>query len=142
MYKFTKNTHNQKNALVLFKETGCFSVHIGGDVRPRIRTPKRTTRDAHVRPRIRTPKRKTLDTHCECVIGDTRKSAQPRTRTEMRRSVSKPTIQRLSFLTLDKTLCRTQFLSDGILARRQCHTAAAEGAKLSTIIPLSERPPF
>ena len=30
-------------------------------------------------------------------------------------------------------LCRTEFLSHVILPRSQCHTAAAEGAKLSTI---------
>ena len=32
-----------------------------------------------------------------------------------------------------KTLCRTGFLPHIILTRWQCHTAAAEGAKLSTI---------
>ena len=32
-----------------------------------------------------------------------------------------------------KTLCRTELLSHVILTRSQCHTAAAEGAKLSTI---------
>ena len=35
--------------------------------------------------------------------------------------------------TLEKTLCRTEFLSHGILTRSLCHTAAAEGPKLSTI---------
>ena len=34
---------------------------------------------------------------------------------------------------LKKTLCRTELLSHVILTRSQCHTAAAEGAKLSTI---------
>ena len=34
---------------------------------------------------------------------------------------------------LKKTLCRTDLLSHVILTRSQCHTAAAEGAKLSTI---------
>ena len=33
----------------------------------------------------------------------------------------------------EKTLCRTELLSRIILTRSQCHTAAAEGAKLSTI---------
>ena len=35
--------------------------------------------------------------------------------------------------TLKKTLCRAGFLSHVPLQRPQCHTAAAEGAKLSTI---------
>ena len=34
---------------------------------------------------------------------------------------------------LEKTLCHTELLSHGILTRLLCHTAAAEGAKLSTI---------
>ena len=34
---------------------------------------------------------------------------------------------------LKKTLCHAEFLSHVILSRSQCHTAAAEGAKLSTI---------
>jgi hypothetical protein len=34
-----------------------------------------------------------------------------------------------------KTLCRAEFLSHVILSRSQCHTAAAEGAKLSKISP-------
>ena len=34
---------------------------------------------------------------------------------------------------LKKTLCHAEFLSHIILSRSQCHTAAAEGAKLSTI---------
>ena len=36
---------------------------------------------------------------------------------------------------LKKTLCRTTVLSHVILTRSQCHTAAAKGAKLSTILP-------
>ena len=35
---------------------------------------------------------------------------------------------------LKKTLCHAEFLSHVILSRSQCHTAAAEGAKLSTIL--------
>ena len=34
-----------------------------------------------------------------------------------------------------KKRCRTELLSHVILTRSQCHTAAAEGAKLSTINP-------
>ena len=34
---------------------------------------------------------------------------------------------------LKKTLCRTELLLHVFLKRSQCHTAAAEGAKLSTI---------
>ena len=35
--------------------------------------------------------------------------------------------------TLEKALCPAPFLVYGILRRSQCHTAAAEGAKLSKI---------
>ena len=41
---------------------------------------------------------------------------------------------------LKKTLCRTALLSHVILTRSQCHTAAAEGAQLSTIISVFELP--
>ena len=34
---------------------------------------------------------------------------------------------------LNKKVCRTDLLSHVILTRSQCHTAAVEGAKLSTI---------
>ena len=40
---------------------------------------------------------------------------------------------------LKKEVCRTEFLSHVILTAWQCYTAAAEGAKLSTIIPFEEK---
>ena len=48
--------------------------------------------------------------------------------------------QRLPSPTLEKTICRTEFLSHVFLTRWQCHTAAAEGAKLSTIALATGRP--